>query len=106
MFNCIVQRGGSQEGPTGSGGSWGAGGELLVMVRCLLGSKVVLDGQVGRWVSKTRGKQQTMDKMNGRELPFKTRSEQCNPRRNLLHLAAVSAACSNTFRCVENIILP
>lgn len=84
-------------------GGWG---ELLVMVRFFGGTKVVLDGQVGRWISKARGKQQIMDKMNGRELPFKTRSEQSNPRRNLLHSAAVSGMCSNTFRCVANIILP
>jgi len=61
----------SQEGPTGDGGSWGTGGKLLIVVRSLWGRKVVLERQVGRWVSKARGKWWIMDKMNGRELPFK-----------------------------------
>lgn len=45
------------------------------MVRCLQGKKVVLDGQVSICIPKAKGKEQIVDRRNGRVPPLKTLSQ-------------------------------
>lgn len=70
-MNCIAWGGGVRRDRQAGG----AGAKLLIVVRCLWGKKVVLDGQVSIWVSKAKGKERIIDRKNGRAPPLKTLSQ-------------------------------